>query len=125
MYRRGREILSLTFDRAVSERVLICCSLWFKNPHDARPALIVSNDIANRELNRLQVVPLTSNVGRLYPAEAYVTLGGEQRKAMADQLSTIGKLRLCDRLGKLGHADMDAGEKAICLQLGLRKDKAV
>jgi len=27
-----------------------------------RPAIIVSNDVANRELNRLQVVPLTTNV---------------------------------------------------------------
>ena len=49
-----------------------------------RPAIVVSNDAANRLLNRIQVVPLTSKVKRLYPAEAYVTVSGERRNAMAD-----------------------------------------
>jgi mRNA interferase MazF len=45
-----------------------------------RPAVIVSNDASNKYLNRIEVVPFTSSVGRLYPREAYVTLNGKQNK---------------------------------------------
>ena len=85
-----------------------------------RPAVIISNDVANVALNRLQVIPLSSNAGRLYPSEALVMIDGKPSKAMADQITTAAKERLKGRLGQLSRNDMLAIEKVLKIQLGIK-----
>ncbi len=110
MHPRRGEVWWVSFDPSLGGEI-----------RKTRPALVLSNNAANAALNRVIVVPLTSQTAKLYPGEAMVTLNGEQRKAMADQIATASKQRLRDKLGSLSLADIAAVEKAVLLQLGIRR----
>jgi mRNA interferase MazF len=105
--KRG-EVWWVEFDPAVGTEI-----------RKTRPAVIVSNDSANRNLARVVVVPLTGNTGRTYPGEAVVTVGGQSSKAMADQIMAADKARLKSQLGTLQKADMLAVEDAIKIHLSM------
>ena len=86
-----------------------------------RPAVIVSNNAANSVLNRVVVVPITSQTAKLYPGEAMVTVDGKTAKAMADQIAAASKQRLRSRLAALTPADLKSVEDAILTHLAIHR----
>jgi len=106
---KRREVWWVSFDPSVGGEI-----------KKKRPAVIVSNDAANKFLNRIQVVPLTSKTERIYPSEAVVVFQGEESKAMADQLATVSKEGFLSRIDSLSQEDMHKIEEAIKVQLDTR-----
>ena len=110
MHPRRGEVWWVSFDPSVGGEI-----------KKTRPSLVLSNNAANAALNRVIVIPLTSQTEKLYPGEAMVTLNGAQSKAKADQIATASKQRLRNKVGSLSSADLAAVEKAVLLQLGFRR----
>jgi mRNA interferase MazF len=105
--RRG-EVWWVEFDPAVGSEI-----------RKTRPAVIVSNESANRHLARVVVVPFTGGTTRVYPGEAVVTVGQQQSKAVADQIVAADKSRLKRQVGTLSKEDMQAVEHALKVHLAL------
>ncbi len=93
-----------------------------------RPAIIVSNDAANATAARLgrgvvTVVPVTSNVVRVYPFQvrlpATVTGLPRDSKAQAEQVRSVAVQRIGERLGVVPQSLMDQVDEALRLHLSL------
>jgi mRNA interferase MazF len=93
-----------------------------------RPAVLVSNDAANRAAERdqggvLTVVPVTSNVRRLYHFQVAIAAGEGgltvDSKAQAEQVRSVDFLRLGRRLGTVPPATMRRLDDALRSHLGL------
>jgi mRNA interferase MazF len=93
-----------------------------------RPAVVVSNDTANDTAARLgrgviTVVPVTSNVARVYPFHVLIQVKqtglSRDSKAQAEQVRSVAVERIGKRLGRLPPPVMAELDEALRLHLGL------
>jgi mRNA interferase MazF len=77
-----------------------------------RPCLVVSPDEANRHLNTVIIVPLTSTL-KPYPTRVDCDFNGKKGQLAVDQIRSIDKSRLGKKLGEI---DKESSEK-ICARL--------
>jgi mRNA interferase MazF len=93
-----------------------------------RPAVIVSNNAANRSAERngrgiVTVVPVTSNTSRVYPFQVLLPAGEGgltvDSKAQAEQVRSIDYARLRRRVGAITPASLGRLDEALRTHLGL------
>jgi mRNA interferase MazF len=93
-----------------------------------RPAVIVSNDAANRSAERsrrgvVTVVPITSNVERVFPFQVLLPAAecglAVDSKAQAEQVRAVAASRLDRRLGAVPAATQRRLDDALRVHLSL------
>jgi mRNA interferase MazF len=89
-----------------------------------RPVLVVSNNAANKSSSLVTVVPLSSQIARVFPFEVLLKASesglNKDSKAMAQQVRTLDKQRLSNR--RVGSASI---EQLIALDAALRMHLAL
>jgi mRNA interferase MazF len=91
-----------------------------------RPALIISNDVGNEHSDRVIVAAISSGgMDRVYPFEVLLSAGegGVTRgsKVLLDQIRTVDKQRLGNRMGAVSLQRLAEVDRAIGLSLGLTR----
>lgn len=89
-----------------------------------RPVLIVSNDANNRAAKTVTVIPLTSNIEKIYPFEVLLKKDDsgltKNAKAQCNQIRTISKLRMQGKkVGALNQKKMLEINSSIKLHLDM------
>jgi mRNA interferase MazF len=70
-----------------------------------RPALVLQNELANRSSPTVTVVPISSQIARVYPFQVRIPAGEggltRDSKALCEQIRTVSRQRIRERLGEL------------------------
>lgn len=88
-----------------------------------RPVLIVSNNANNLVSNTITVIPLTSNIKKIYPFEVSLRIEdsglSKPSKAQCHQIRTISKFRIKDKhpIGHINQIIMKKIHEALRLHL--------
>jgi len=83
-----------------------------------RPAVIVSLDVLNRVLPTVTVCPLTTQLHPGWRSRLQVRCGGLPAEVAVDQIRTVSKTRLGDKIGSLGKDEAAALRRVITEMYG-------
>ena len=100
------------------------CWYTFKAPDKKRPVLVLTRDSAIVVLNSITVAPITSTI-RGIPTEVVLTAGDGMPNTCAanfDNLQTVPKSNIGDRITTLSARRMREAAEAISFALGLDAD---
>jgi mRNA interferase MazF len=90
-----------------------------------RPVLIVSNDINNQYAATVSILPITSTTAKIYPFEVYLPKGEgnlqNDSKTKANQIRTVDKQRIGNKIGKISKSKLIEIENAILIHLGIER----
>jgi len=89
-----------------------------------RPAVIISNDVGNQYSSVITIAPLTTGGGqRVYPFEVPIPGGegglGRTSRVLLNQIRTVDKRRLENRMGALSQVRMRQVDAAIRISLAV------
>jgi len=84
------------------------------------PVVVISNNEQNRFSPLITILPLTSQVDKIYPFQVPSNLQGKKGVILVDQIRTIDRTRLGDKMDELSTETMDKIEKALHLTLALK-----
>ena len=106
-YKRG-DVHWVNFDPSVGTEI-----------QKIRPAVIVSNNVGNRDSTRLIVAPITSKVKVVFAFEVKTKINKTECKILLDQIRATDKSRVCDLICTLDSEEMKLVDKALKIALGL------
>ncbi len=88
-----------------------------------RPAVVIQNEAANRSSATVTVIPLTSSTKRVYPFQVLVPAGEaglrQPGKALCEQVRTLSRNRLTERIGSLPEERLNQIREALDRHLWL------
>ena len=84
-----------------------------------RPAIIVSNEMCNRNLNVFEVVYLTTQPKKDMPTHVQIRSTGMTSTALCEQISSVNESRFGSFVGKCTDAEMQMIDLALAISIGI------
>ncbi len=84
----------------------------------SRPVVVVSLDVLNAALATVTICPLTSQLHPSWRSRVQIKCAGKPAEIAVDQIRTISKQRLGDKLGALSEVDASSLRRVVTEMYG-------